>query len=264
MPQHLYAPTGRPALENVPYPVYYVPVQWVAAPNPPSYTISSLDTCPIATSSPALPTGYLPITPAFDHRSAQRTDNDVIQHAPRPVYDSTSTYHLSQVEEASSSNLTRKSPYHSYGHPERPENRRTRSPLHSADRPSRLGVETSSGDHQFRKSTSPPSNSSVARFSRRQLTHLESERKRRESVPCSLLTPACTSADDYRAINAGLEALRRAIPGCEGDSKAVILEKAVKYISHLESLVRDARVRGAADCRSQSSEEEALIKTEPE
>jgi hypothetical protein len=54
------------------------------------------------------------------------------------------------------------------------------------------------------------------------------------------------------------------MPGCEGDSKAVILEKAVQYILHLESLLQDTRVRGATDSRRQLLEEESQIKSEPE
>jgi hypothetical protein len=48
----------------------------------------------------------------------------------------------------------------------------------------------------------------------------------------------------------------------------MILEKAVQYILHLESLVRDDRVRGGTDCGRQPGrqplEEETHIKSEPE
>ena len=68
------------------------------------------------------------------------------------------------------------------------------------------------------------------------------------------------SSDIHRAINAGIDAIRHAVPsGTESDSKAIILEKAVEYISHLESLLQDARVRGATDYRRPPSEEESLL-----
>jgi len=179
MSQNFYQPIDRHASDNLPYSVYYVPVRCVAVPNPPAYTIP-LDPCPIGTSYPVLPTTHRPIPSPFDHEPCQRTDYGVTQQVRRPVYDPTSSLHVSYEVEASSSNLTRKSPYPSYGHPERPEHSRTTSRLHFADLPSRDGLTRPRDDPQSRKSISPPANSSVARFSRRQLTHLESERKRRE------------------------------------------------------------------------------------
>jgi hypothetical protein len=41
MTQHSSGPTGRPVSESVIYPVYYVPVEWVAAPSPALYTHQS-------------------------------------------------------------------------------------------------------------------------------------------------------------------------------------------------------------------------------
>jgi hypothetical protein len=180
MSPHSSEPTGRPVSESVTYPLYYVPVEWVAAPSSTLYTHSSPNPCPIALEYPVLSTSYRPISPAFNQEPSQRTEYGVLQQVRQPVYDPTSYLPVSHMAEAGSSVRTPKSPCPLYGRPQGPENRRTRSPVPFANYPRSLGVTTSADEHHYRKSTSPPPNSSVARALRRQLTHLESEKKRRE------------------------------------------------------------------------------------
>jgi hypothetical protein len=180
MPQHSSEPTGRPVSESVTYPVYYVPVEWVAAPSPTLWTHSPPNPSPIGPEYPVLSTSYRPTPPAFNQEPCQRTEYGVLQQVRRPVYDPTSYLPVSHMAEASSLVRTPESPCPLHGRPQGPETRRTSSPVPFANYPRSLGVTTSAEDHQCRKSTSPPPNSSVPRCSRRQLTHLESERKRRE------------------------------------------------------------------------------------
>lgn len=180
MSQHSSGPTGRPVSESVIYPVYYVPVEWVAAPSPTLYTHPPPNPSPIAPEYPVLSTSYRPTPPASNHVPCQRTEYGVLQQVRQPVYDPPSYLPVSHLAEASSSIRTSKSPYPLYGPPERPEHSGTRSPVALTNYTRSLGVTASADDHRYRKSTSPPSNSSVPKSSRRQLTHLESEKKRRE------------------------------------------------------------------------------------
>ena len=178
MSQHSSGPTGRPVPESVIYPVYYVPVEWVAVPSPTVYTHPPPNPSPIAPEYPVLSTSYRATPPAFNQEPCQHTEYGVLQRVRRPVSDPPPFLPASHLAEASSSVRTLKSPYPLYGRQQGPENSRTTVPF--ANYPRSLGVTTSADDHQCRKSTSPPPNSSVPRCSRRQLTHLETERKRRE------------------------------------------------------------------------------------
>jgi hypothetical protein len=115
MPQHSSEPTGRPVSESVTYPVYYVPVEWVAAPSPTSWTHSPPFPSPIGPGYPVLSTSYRPTPPASNQVPCQRTEYGVLQQVRRPVSDPPPFLPASHLAEASSSVRTLKSPYPLYG-----------------------------------------------------------------------------------------------------------------------------------------------------
>jgi len=183
MSPHIYGPIDGDTPEDLNYPMYYVPGEWIAAPILPRIRTRPGPSA-ITREAPPFATSYPSSSTTFDHGRAFRTDYDVLQRAQLPAHYTTSTHHASHVSEANSTQLDNETPTHSHGH-------------HSGSVYSSPGLAhhitktnhsyslnpttTLHGDHHNRKTTSTaPNHHSLPTILRRHQTHLESEKKRRE------------------------------------------------------------------------------------
>jgi len=184
MSTHIYGPIDGHNPEDLNYPTYYVPVQWIAAPNPSSHTYSRPSPSAIAREAPTFATRYPSSSTTFDHGRAFRTDYDVLQRAQLSAQCSTSTHHASHVSDANITQLNNETPTHTHGHhigsvyssPGLAHHITNTNHSYSLN-----PTTTLRGDHQHRKITSTaPDHHSLPKILRRHQTHLESEKKRRE------------------------------------------------------------------------------------
>jgi len=184
MSPHIYGPIDGHTPEDLNYPTYYVPVQWIAAPNLPSHTHSRPGPSAIGREFAHPATSYLSSSTTFDHGRTFRTDYNVLQRAQVAAHCTTSTHHDSHFSKADSTQLHNEPPTHSHGQHIGSAYSSPGLAHHITNTNHSYSLNpttTLRGDHQHRKITSTaPNHHSLPKILRRHQTHLESEKKRRE------------------------------------------------------------------------------------
>lgn len=267
MSSPFYVPIA-PSLHTNVQPMYWVAGQWMV----PS---SHLAQVPVTTIPSSLPLGHTGHA-IHPHRSGSSS----AVHWPR--HDLGSGQHREDVIpipqiEAQAQRSSRSpgnsrqapAPYHRPGRHSEPSTQHakavSREPIGHTQNSARMKSHREEQDQDYQPG---PFSTRLDRNAARSASTPSTSRFREKEERVSSVTSdptSCCHLLTLRSINAGVEALRQVLPGTnENDSKATLLDKAVQYILHLESLLRESRsCEGRAMGRGQSGKIDE-VKTEVE